>query len=183
MWGCRFFGDVYFFFKRTWKFEFLCETPWADMQEPIIMWIYHMYGIYLCKSICEFQCNRTLERHIRHPLKRAMWIFHVLHKVLDPPAHYSVGVHILYTTWKKYNRVVKKNVEQGSHLMILKCWKRKPAHTPASGEIWGEIHQFSQHAMAKAVSFVVRTQIQWSRENAVRCCFFAVVGRWVIWIF
>lgn len=55
MWGCRFFvwGFFFFFFKRTWKFEFLCETPWADVQEPIIMWIYHMYRIYLCKSICD----------------------------------------------------------------------------------------------------------------------------------
>ena len=60
--------------------------------------------------------------------------------------------------------------------MILKCWKLKPAHTPASGEIWGGIHQFSQHAMAKAVSFVGETQIQCSRENAVRFCLFSGVG-------
>lgn len=68
MWGCRFFGDVYFFQENLKIWIFMWNSLGRHMQEPIIMWIYHVYWIYLCKSICEFQCNRTLwEAHLDIP--------------------------------------------------------------------------------------------------------------------
>lgn len=50
-------------------------------------------------------------------------------------------------------RKTKTKTELGSYLMIFKCWKLKPAHTPALWEIWWGVHWFSLHMMAKVATY------------------------------